>query len=132
MAQAAKDDLARTIDQKTKSFNRDVEDAQAEAQAEERKMLEELSGKMQVAIDKYAQTNGYAVILDVSNQNTNVLYVATGVEITKDIVDLYDKMNPGGPSTKPAVPTTTKPATTPAATPKPTTPATTTPPKKQP
>jgi outer membrane protein len=136
MAQAAKDDLARTIDQKTKSFNRDVEDAQAEAQAEERKMLEELSGKMQVAIDKYAQTNGYAVILDVSNQNTNVLYVATGVEITKDIVDLYDKMNPGGPSTKPAVPTTTKPATTPPATPKPTTPATTpattTPPKKQP
>jgi outer membrane protein len=136
MAQAAKDDLARTIDQKTKSFNRDVEDAQAEAQAEERKMLEELSGKMQVAIDKYAQANGYAVILDVSNQNTNVLYVATGVEITKDIVDLYDKMNPGGPSTKPAVPTTTKPAATPPPAAKPTTPAatpaTTTPAKKQP
>ena len=135
MAQAAKDDLARTIDQKTKSFNRDVEDAQAEAQAEERKMLEELSGKMQVAIDKYAQTNGYAVILDVSNQNTNVLYVATGVEITKDIVDLYDKMNPGGPSTKPAAPPTTKPAATPpAATPKPTPPAApaATPAKKQP
>ncbi len=58
MAQAAKDDLARSIDTKTKSYNRDMEDAQAEAQAEERKMLEELSGKMQVVIEKYAQANG--------------------------------------------------------------------------
>ncbi len=109
MAQAAKDDLARTIDTKTKNFNRDMEDARAELDQEQRKLLEELSGKMQVVIDKYAQTNGYAVILDVSNQNTNVLYVSSGVDITKDVVDLYDKMNPGGPSSKPAAPPATKP-----------------------
>jgi outer membrane protein len=110
MAQAAKDAIARDIDTKTKSFNRDMEDAQAEAQTEERKMLEELSGKMQVVIDKYAQTNGYAVILDVSNQNTNVLYVAAGVDITKEIVDMYDKSSPAAPSTaKPTAPAT-KPA----------------------
>jgi len=52
MAQAAKDDLARTIDQKTKSYNRDMEDARAELDTEQRKLLEDLSGKMQVAIDK--------------------------------------------------------------------------------
>src|SRR5580698_8050406 len=34
MAQTAKDELARSIDAKTKSFNRDTEDAQAEAQQE--------------------------------------------------------------------------------------------------
>ncbi len=104
MAQAAKDDLARTIDAKTKNFNRDMEDARAELDQEQRKLLEDLSGKMQVVIDKYAQTNGYAVILDVSNQNTNVLYVSAGVDITKDVVDLYDKLNPGAPSSKPAAP----------------------------
>ena len=104
MAQAAKDDLARTIDAKTKNFNRDMEDARAELDQEQRKLLEDLSGKMQVVIDKYAQTNGYAVILDVSNQNTNVLYVSAGVDITKDVVDLYDKLNPGAPSSKPSAP----------------------------
>jgi hypothetical protein len=91
--------------------------------------LEDLSGKMQVAIDKFALANGYAVILDVSNQNGNVLYVASGVDITKDIIDLYDKTNPTAPgsatpTTKPAAPAT-RPAP-PAATPQ------TPPVKKQP
>jgi outer membrane protein len=111
MAQAAKDDLARTIEQKTKSYNRDMEDARAELETEQRKLLEELSGKMQVAIDKFALANGYAVILDVSNQNGNVLYVASGVDITKDIIDLYDKTNPTAPGSSTP---TTKPAATPA------------------
>jgi outer membrane protein len=126
MAQAAKDDLARTIDQKTKSYNRDMEDAQAEFQGEERKMLEELSGKMQVVIEKYGVANGYTLLLDVSNQNTNVIWISTAIDVTKDIIDLYDKMNPGGPTTKP----TSMPLNKPAA---PATPPTAAPaPKKQP
>jgi Skp family chaperone for outer membrane proteins len=136
MAQAAKDDLARSIDAKTKSYNRDMEDARAELDQEQRKLLEDLSGKMQVVIDKFAVANAYAVILDVSNQNTNVLYVATGIDITKEVIDMYDKANPGGPSTKPAAPATkpaAPPATKPAAPPatKPAAPAAT-PAKKQP
>jgi outer membrane protein len=130
MAQAAKDDLTRSIDQKTKNYNRDMEDASAEVQTEQRKLLEDLSGKMQVVIDKYALANGYAVILDVSNQNTNVLYVASGVDITKDIIDMYDKTNLA-PASRPATPVT-KPTTPPAATPKPLTPAPSAPVKKQP
>ena len=109
MAQAAKDDLARTIDTKTKAYNRDMEDAQAEFQGEERKMLEELSGKMQVVIEKYAQANNYTVLLDVSNQNTNVIWISTAIDVTKDIIDLYDKMNPGGPGSKPTAAPATKP-----------------------
>jgi outer membrane protein len=128
MAQQAKDDLARTIDTKTKSYNRDMEDAQAEFQGEERKMLEELSGKMQVVIEKYGVANGYTLLLDVSNQNTNVIWISTAIDVTKDIIDLYDKMNPGGPTTKP----TSMPMNKPAA---PATPPTAAPapaPKKQP
>jgi outer membrane protein len=133
MAQTAKDDIARSIDAKTKTYNRDMEDARAELDQEQRKLLEDLSGKMQVVIDKYAQANGYAVILDVSNQNTNVLYVSTGVDITKDIIDTYDKMNPGGPSSKPAVtPKPTAPAATPTTNKPAATPPAATPAKKQP
>ena len=56
----------RNIDQKTKSFNRQVEDAQAELEQEQQKVLGQLGQKMMQVIDKYAQANGFAVILDVS------------------------------------------------------------------
>ncbi|HEV8146663.1 MAG TPA: OmpH family outer membrane protein [Bryobacteraceae bacterium] len=133
LAESAKDNLKRDIDAKTKNFNRDMEDAQAEMDLEQRKILDDLSQKMMQVIDKYAVANGYAVILDVSNPNTPVLYASNAVEVTKDIVDLYDKMQPttapSTPATKPT-PSATKPApqTTPPAA-KPTAPPVT---KKQP
>ena len=131
MAQAAKDDLARQIDVKTKSYNRDMEDAQAEADSEQRKMLDELGQKMMQVIDKYAQANNYAVIIDVSNPQTPVLYASNTVDITKDIIEMYDKTASTLTSApaRPATPAATKPgAPAPAAT-KPITPA---PVKKQP
>ncbi len=94
MADAAKAELQRTIEAKTKSYNRDMEDAQAEGEQMQHKMLDDLSGKMQKVIENYAAANGYAVILDDANPNTPVLFVANAVEITKEIVDLYDKMYP--------------------------------------
>ena len=91
LSDSAKEDLTRNIDQKTKSYNRRIEDAQAELEAEQQKVLNQLGQKMMQVIDKYAQSNGYAVVLDVSNPNTPVLYASNTVDITKDIVDLYDK-----------------------------------------
>ena len=93
LSDSAKEDLTRNIDQKTKSFNRQVEDAQAELQAEQQKVLNQLGQKMMQVIDKYAQANGFSVILDVSNQNTPVLYASNTIDITKDIIELYDKSN---------------------------------------
>jgi outer membrane protein len=91
LSDSAKEDLTRSIDAKTKSYNRDIEDAQAELQEEQQKVLNVLGQKMMAVIDKYAQQNGYAVILDVSNQNTPVLYASNTVDITKEIIDIYDK-----------------------------------------
>jgi outer membrane protein len=134
MSQSAKDDLNRNIQQKTTSYNRDMEDAQAEADQEQRKLIDELGQKMMQVIDKYAQTNGYSVILDVSNPNTPVLYASNTVDITKDIIDLYDKSAPTAPASKPGgatSPAATKPAPQ-ITTPKPTAPPPTAPVKKQP
>lgn len=115
LSDSAKEDLTRNIDQKTKSYNRQIEDAQAELEAEQQKLLNQLGQKMMQVIDKYAQANGYAIVLDVSNQNTPVLYASNTVDITKDIVEMYDK-------TTVATPAAAKPAATAApaaATPKP-------------
>jgi outer membrane protein len=119
MAEAAKDELTRQIDAKTKSYNRAMQDAQDEYQQENRKLLEELSGRMTSVISKYAVDHGYSVILDVSNPNTPVMYVSNTVDVTRDIIDLYDKMItvPASAPAKPAAPrpASPKPTTTPIA-----------------
>jgi outer membrane protein len=116
MAEAAKQELVRNIDAKTKSFNRDLEDAQAEWDQDQQKVLQELGQKMMVVIDKFAKDNGYALILDVSNPQTPVLYASNAIDITKEIIDLYDKNTPApGPATSGAAPATTSVPKAPAA-----------------
>jgi outer membrane protein len=116
LSDSAKEDLTRSIDQKTKSFNRQVEDAQAELEAEQQKLLQQLGQKMMQVIDKYAQSNGYSIVLDVSNPNTPVLYASNTIDITKEVIDMYDKTI----GTAPAAAAPAKPAPlAPPAAPKP-------------
>ncbi|MCC7234540.1 MAG: OmpH family outer membrane protein [Bryobacterales bacterium] len=104
MAEAKRTQLTRDIDQKTKELQRASEDAQAEFEQEQNKLLNDLGGKLMVVIEKYARDNAYSLILDVSSPQTPVLFAANGVEITKEIVDLYDKNSPSTlpPAPKPA------------------------------
>src|SRR5689334_10685924 len=118
LSEDARSKLVRDIDQKTKSLNRDTEDARAELDQEEQKIMSELGGRITAVIDKYAKDNGYTLILDVSNPQTPVLYASNTIDITKDIIDLYDKNapvpGPPAPLAAPAAgPSTPKPATTP-------------------
>ena len=105
LSDAAKNELYKNIDQKTKALNRDMEDAQAELQQDQERLIADLSQKIQVVLDKYARDNGYALVLDVSSQQTPVVYASNTIDITKDIVDLYDKSSAAmAPSTAPARP----------------------------
>jgi outer membrane protein len=121
MSATAKEDLQRQIDQKSKSLNREMEDAQADLEGEQGKIVQELLGKMAPIIEKYAQDNGFSLIMDVSDpQRSGVFWAAAAVDITQAIVDLYDKAPPGAAPSKPAA----APAKAPAAAPtKPVTPA---------
>ena len=114
LSEEARQNLVREIDQKTKSLNRDTEDARAELDQEEQKIMGELGGRIMSVIDKYAKDNGYNLILDVSNPQTPVLYASNTIDITKDIIDLYDKNAPApGTSTTAAQPATKAPAAAP-------------------
>lgn len=101
MSETAKEQLTRDIDAKTKRLNRNMEDAQAELQADEQKALQSIYQRMQVVINKYATDNGYALILDVSSQQTPVLFASNGIDVTKDIIDLYDKNSGPGAAAVP-------------------------------
>jgi outer membrane protein len=104
--------LMRDIDTANTKLQRDTQDAQADLDEEQQKIMQELGGKMMAVVEKYAQSNGLAMVIDVSNPQTPVLWAAQAVDITAEIVKLYDQANPGG-----AAPTAAKPAATPAAPP---------------
>jgi len=115
MSEEAKTKIARDIDSNQKSLQRDSEDFDADVQQEEGKIMQDLGQKMMDVIIKYATQNGFAVVLDVSNQQTPVLWADPSADITTEIIKLYDQAHPG---TGPA-PAATKPAAPPAGMPKP-------------
>ena len=119
LSDSAKEELTRNIDTKTKSYNRELEDAQAELESEQQKVVGALGQKMMAVIDKYAQQNGFAIVLDVSSQTTPVLYASNTVDITKDVIDLYDKTaftpTPAAAAPGPAARPAASPAPRPAA-----------------
>ena len=107
MSDEAKNKLMREIDQATKSLNRETEDDNADLEQEQGRVMQDLGQRMMAVIDKYAKDNGYAMILDVSSSQTPVLYAANSIDITQDIIALYDK-NSQAPSTSSAPPPKTE------------------------
>lgn len=115
MAEARRTQLTREIDSLQKALQRESEDAQSELEQEQNKVLNELGQKLLVVLDKYARDNNYAMVLDVSSPQTPVLFLANGIDITREIVDLYDKnAAPAGGATT-AAPKPASPAAIPAA-----------------
>jgi len=112
MAEDKRNQLAREIDEKKKRLERDMQDAQEELQSEQQKVLQGLGQRMMAVIEKYAKDNGYTMILDVSNPNTPVLYASSGIDITQDIVSLYDKTTANGAPTAAPTPGAAKPGAT--------------------
>lgn len=119
LSDATKNDLYKNIELKKKNLQRDVEDAQAELEQDQQKILQQLGQKMMAVIERYAKDNGYTMVVDVSNPQTPVLYASPSIDITKEIVELYDKSvaamsTPAAPAPKPpaaAAPAAPKPAT---------------------
>lgn len=112
MSEDKRAQLARDIDEKKKRLERDMQDANEELQTEQQRVLQGLGQRMMAVIEKYAKDNGYTLILDVGNQNTPVLYASSAIDITQDIIQLYDKSTVNGgpaPTSTSAAPGTPKP-----------------------
>ena len=118
MSEESRNNLIRQIDQKNKALTRDNEDASAEFQQEETKLINTIGQKMMAVVDKYAKEKGYSIILDISSPQSPVLYAVNTVDITNDIVGLYDKGQGVGSALVPAAsapaPVTRPPAIAPA------------------
>lgn len=91
LSDAAKTDIYKNIEQKKKSLQRDFEDAQAEFDQEQQKILQQLTQKIIAVVERYAHDHGYTMVVDVSSPQTPVVYASPTVDITKEIIDLYDQ-----------------------------------------
>jgi len=120
MSDAAKAALAKEIDTDDKNFKRDVEDLNTDGEDAQGKVFQTIWGKMQPLVQQYALQNGFAIVMDVGNEQTPVLWASNTMFITADIVSLYDQAHmsastTAAPAAKPAAtPAAAKPAAAPA------------------
>jgi outer membrane protein len=123
----AKAALARDIDAATKNLQRDTDDARQDVEQEQQKVLNELGQKMMQVLNKYANEKQFTMVMDVSGQPNNILFASNAIEITRDIIAMYNAAAPmtAVPAAKaPANPSSSNSAPPkPAPAPKPATPA---------
>ncbi|MDE3198179.1 MAG: OmpH family outer membrane protein [Acidobacteriota bacterium] len=93
-----------------RSLQRDQDDAQQDMQTDEQKMVQELGGKIMAVVNKYATDNKYTMVFDVSGQPNNIMFASSAVDITRDIIALYDKAAPQTPPTAPSAAKAATPA----------------------
>jgi len=109
--------LAREGDTLTRSYQRKQQEAQDDFNDEQQDLVNRIGRKMMEILDKYSRENGFAVILDTSAQQTPVVYAANQIDVTQEIIRLYDQGNPvkagtpssGGASSLSPAPKTTAP-----------------------
>jgi len=116
LSETAKNDLYKNIEAKKKTLQREVEDAQADLEADQQKLLQQLGQKILAVIERYSRDNGITMVVDVSSPQTPVLYASPSVDITKEIIELYDKNTAGASAPAPATSTPAPATKTPAAT----------------
>lgn len=97
--------ISQRLQRKQNEYNEDLNAAQLER-------VNEIGRKMIAVINRFATEGGYTAILDSSAQNSPVLFASKNVDVTQDVIRLYDQSNPAkasAPATKPAAPAAPKP-----------------------
>ena len=118
----------------TRQFQRKQDDLTEAVNAAQSDIIDNIGRKMLDVLDRYARENGYTAVFDTSAQGSPVVYGSSQIDITQEIIRLYDQAYPAkagaaapsgsaGSAAPAAQPKTPAPAgTQPATAPKKTTP----------
>ena len=85
-------DLTRELDQKQRHFKTAQDDAQADYQDDTQEAIRQIGQKMVKLIGEYAPQHHYSLVL--GDQQIPVYYASKTVDITGDIVALYNRSHP--------------------------------------
>jgi Skp family chaperone for outer membrane proteins len=114
---------AKTIDDKKKQLDRETEDLRNDGQQDMQDIYNNLASKVYDVMQSYAEKQGFTLILDISQQQSPVLYASNGTNITKQVIDAYNVKSgipaPAEPAAQAPRPRTTTPAKPATSAPKP-------------
>ncbi len=80
----------KNIDLKEKQLNRDAEDATAAYNADLQEAYGKLAQKVNLTMRKYVQDNGFTLLLDVSGQQSPVLWAVPQTDVTEAVINAYN------------------------------------------
>jgi outer membrane protein len=86
--------LQREAETLNRSFQRKQQEARDDYQDAQQDLINTLGRKLMTVLDKYSKVNGFAIVFDTSSQQTPVIYEAPAIDITQDIIKLYDQSYP--------------------------------------
>jgi Skp family chaperone for outer membrane proteins len=105
----------KEIDAKEKRLNHDAEDAQTAYNTDLQEAYGKVAAKVSVALKKYVGDNGYTLLLDVSSQQSNVMWANQSTDVTQAVVAAYNTSS-GVAAPVPSAPAAARPR--PSTTPK--------------
>src|SRR5437016_6485279 len=115
--------LQRQGELMTRQFQRKQDDLNEAVNAAQSDVIDNIGRKMLDVLDRYSRENGYTVVLDTSAQGTPVVYGSSQIDITQEIIRLYDQAYPikagAAPAAQPKAPAPAgaQPSTAPKKTP---------------
>jgi Skp family chaperone for outer membrane proteins len=108
----------KEIDAKEKRLNHDAEDAQTAYNTDLQEAYGKVAAKVSVTLKKYVSDSGFTLLLDVSSQQSNVMWANQSTDVTQAVVTAYNTSS-GIAAPVPSAPSAPAPA---AARPRPSTP----------
>ena len=106
----------KEIDTKEKRLNHDAEDAQTAYNTDLQEAYGKVAAKVSVTLKKYVSDSGFTLLLDVSSQQSNVMWANQSTDVTQAVVTAYNTSSgvaapvPSAPSAP--TPTRPRPSTT--------------------
>jgi outer membrane protein len=90
LSDAERSARANVIDTKKKQLDRDLQDTQSDFQQEMQDLYNGLASKVYDVMQTYAEKEGFTLVLDVSQQQSPVLFASNNTNITKQVIDAYN------------------------------------------
>jgi outer membrane protein len=78
----------------SRQFQRKQDDLNEAVNAAQSDIIDNIGKKMLDVLDRYSRENGYSVVLDTSAQGSPVVYGSSQIDITQEIIRLYDQAYP--------------------------------------
>src|SRR5438309_8819946 len=86
--------LQRQGELMTRQFQRKQDDLNEAVNAAQSDVIDNIGRKMLDVLDRYARENGYTAVFDTSATGSPVVYGSSQIDMTQEIVRLYDQAYP--------------------------------------